>query len=163
METRANYILIGAFMVAILIGAFGFVYWLAVTAESRQNVELKIVYPGPVTGLPVGGQVLFNGIKVGDVKSLDFAPGDPTKVVATVGIKPSTPLREDTKATLNFTGLTGVAYVDLSGGSSESPLLLSMADDQDEDKVPVIYAERSFFDDIVDGARDVLKRADSTM
>jgi len=159
METRANYILIGAFMVAILIGAFGFVYWLAVTAESRQNVELKILYPGPVTGLPVGGQVLFNGIKVGDVKSLDFAPGDPTKVVATVGIKPTTPLREDTKATLNFTGLTGVAYVDLSGGTSESPLLLG----KDDGKVPVIEAERSFFDDIVDGARDVLKRADSTM
>jgi len=159
METRANYILIGAIMVAILIGAFGFVYWLAVTAESRQNVEVKIIFPGPVTGLPVGGQVLFNGIKVGDVKSLDFAPDDPTKVVATVGIKPSTPLREDTKAALNFTGLTGVAYVDLSGGSTNSPLLLA----NDEAKVPVIYAERSFFDDIVDGARDVLKRADSTM
>lgn len=159
METRANYILIGAFMVATLIGAFGFVYWLAVTAESRQNVELKIVYPGPVTGLPVGGQVLFNGIKVGDVKSLDFAPGDPTKVVATVRINPNTPLHEDTKATLNFTGLTGVAYVDLSGGSSSSPLLLN----QESEQVPVIYAERSFFDDIVDGARDVLKRADSTM
>lgn len=159
METRANYILIGAFMVAILVGAFGFVYWLAVTAESRQNVELKILYPGPVTGLPVGGQVLFNGIKVGDVKALDFAPDDPTKVVATVGIKPTTPLREDTKATLNFTGLTGVAYVDLTGGTTDSPLLLG----RDDGKVPVIEAERSFFDDIVDGARDVLKRADSTM
>jgi len=161
METRANYILIGAFMVAILIGAFGFVYWLAVTAESRQNVEVKIVFPGPVTGLPVGGQVLFNGIKVGDVKSLDFAPDDPTKVVATVRIKPTTPLREDSKATLNFTGLTGVAYVDLSGGTPDSPFLLT--NDDEEEKVPVIYAERSFFDDIVDGARDVLKRTDSTM
>lgn len=159
METRANYIWIGAVMVAILIGAFGFVYWLAVTAESRQNVPLEIVYPGPVTGLPVGGQVLFNGIKVGDVKSLKFKPDDPTKVVAIVNIKPDTPLREDTKATLNFTGLTGVAYVDLTGGSSDSPLLLG----RDDDKIPVLYAERSFFDDIVDGARDVLKRADSTM
>jgi phospholipid/cholesterol/gamma-HCH transport system substrate-binding protein len=159
METRANYILIGAFMVATLIAAFGFIYWKAVTAESRQNVEVKILYPGPVTGLPVGGQVLFNGIKVGDVKSLDFAPDDPTKVVATVGIKPSTPLREDTKATLNFTGLTGIAYVDLTGGTSDSPLLLG----RDNGKIPVLNAERSFFDDIVDGARDVLKRADSTM
>lgn len=161
METRANYILIGAFMIAVLIGAFGFVYWLAVTAESRQAVLVKVFFPGPVTGLPVGGQVLFNGIKVGDVKSLDFAPDDPTKVVATVGIKPTTPLREDSKATLNFTGLTGVAYVDLSGGTPDSPWLLS--GDIDNDKIPVIYAERSFFDDIVDGARDVLKRADTTM
>ncbi|WP_299474226.1 MlaD family protein [uncultured Roseibium sp.] len=159
METRASYILIGSFMVAVLIGAFGFVFWLAATAESRQNVSLKIIYPGPVTGLPVGGSVLFNGIKVGDVKSLDFLPDDPTKVVATVGIKPSTPLREDTKATLNFTGLTGVAYVDLLGGTSSSPLLLK----ENSDKEPVLYADRSFFDDIVDGARDVLKRADTTM
>lgn len=163
METRANYILIGAFMVATLIGAFGFVYWLAVTAESRQNVEVKILYPGPVTGLPVGGQVLFNGIKVGDVSSLDFAPDDPTKVVATVRINPATPLREDTKATLNFTGLTGVAYVDLTGGTSNSPLLLDPNGPQDPDNIPILNAERSFFDDIVDGARDVLKRADSTM
>jgi len=159
METRASYIWIGSFMVAVLAAAFGFVFWLAATAESRQNVELKIIYPGPVTGLPVGGQVLFNGIKVGDVKTLDFAPDDPTKVVATVGIKPTTPIREDTKATLNFTGLTGIAYVDLSGGTSSSPLLLG----KDDGKVPVLYAERSFFDDIVDGARDVLKRTDTTM
>ncbi|WP_420414437.1 MlaD family protein [Roseibium sp.] len=163
METRANYILIGGFMIAILISAFGFIYWLAVTAESRQNVEVKILYPGPVTGLPVGGQVLFNGIRVGDVKSLDFAPGDPTKVLATVRIRPSTPLREDTKATLNFTGLTGVAYVDLTGGTSSAPLLLNPDGDQDPNNIPVLHAERSFFDDIVDGARDVLKRADSTM
>jgi phospholipid/cholesterol/gamma-HCH transport system substrate-binding protein len=163
METRANYILIGAFMIAILISAFGFIYWLAVTAESRQNVEVKILFPGAVTGLPVGGQVLFNGIKVGDVASLDFAPGDPTKVLATVRIRPSTPLREDTKATLNFTGLTGVAYVDLIGGTSSSPLLLNPDGSQNPNNIPLINAERSFFDDIVDGARDVLKRADSTM
>ncbi|XYK80168.1 MAG: MlaD family protein [Labrenzia sp.] len=163
METRANYILIGAFMIATLFSAFGFIYWLAVTAESRQNVEVKILFPGAVTGLPVGGQVLFNGIKVGDVASLDFAPGDPTKVLATVRIRPSTPLREDTKATLNFTGLTGVAYVDLIGGTSSSPLLLNPDGSQNPNTIPLINAERSFFDDIVDGARDVLKRADSTM
>ncbi|MEP4766281.1 MAG: MlaD family protein [Roseibium sp.] len=163
METRANYILIGAFMVAMLISAFGFIYWLAVTADSRQNVRVKVLFPGPVTGLPVGGQVLFNGIKVGDVSALDFAKDDPTKVVATVRIRPSTPLRKDTKATLNFTGLTGVAYVDLTGGTNSSPLLLNPDMDQDDSNIPVIDAERSFFDDIVDGARDVLKRADSTM
>jgi phospholipid/cholesterol/gamma-HCH transport system substrate-binding protein len=159
METRANYILIGAFMLATLIGAFGFVYWLAATAESRENVFVKIVFPAPVTGLPVGGQVLFNGIRVGDVSSLDFDRQDPKVVVATVRVKPTTPLREDTVATLNFTGLTGVAYVDLNGGSLDAPLLLQ----PDSDEIPVIKAERSLFDDIVGGARDVLKKADSTM
>ncbi|MEP4033968.1 MlaD family protein [Roseibium polysiphoniae] len=159
METRANYIIIGAFMMATLVGAFGFVYWLAATAESRENVFLKIVFPAPVTGLPVGGQVLFNGIKVGDVSSLDFDPDNPKVVIATVRVKPTTPLRDDTVATLNFTGLTGVAYVDLNGGSLDAPLLLHPG----SDKVPTIKAERSLFDDIVGGARDVLTKAESTM
>lgn len=159
METRANYILIGSFMMAVLIGGFLFIYWLAATAESRENVFLKIIMPAPVTGLPVGGQVLFNGIRIGDVAALDFDPNNPKVVVATARVKPSTPLREDVKATLNFTGLTGVAYIDLNGGTLDAPLLLDPASGQ----VPVIHAEKSFFDDIVDGARDVLKRADSAL
>lgn len=159
METRANYIVIGAFMMATLFGAFAFIYWLAATAESRQNVFLKIIFPAPVTGLPVGGQVLFNGIKIGDVSALDFDQSNPKVVIATTRVKPDTPLRKDTVATLNFTGLTGVAYVDLNGGSLDAPLLLK----PDSEIVPVIKAERSLFDDIVDGARDVLARADSTM
>lgn len=159
METRANYIIIGAFMMATLIGAFAFVYWLAATAESRENVLLKIIFPAPVTGLPVGGQVQFNGIRIGDVKSLDFDPTNPKVVVATVRVRPTAPLRTDTSATLNFTGLTGVAYVDLNGGSLDAPLLL----DPDSNTIPVLEAHRSLFDDIVGGARDVLEKADTTM
>ena len=161
METRANYILIGSFMMAVLLGSFLFVYWLAVTAESRENVFVKIVFPAPVTGLPVGGQVLFNGIPIGNVSALDFDPKNPKVVVATVRVKPNTPLRTDTTASLNFTGLTGVAYVDLNGGSLDAPLLIKKDDDSEE--IPVMYAERSLFDDIVSGARDVLKKADSAL
>ncbi len=159
METRANYILIGSFMMAVLLGSFLFVYWLAVTAESRENVFVRIIFPAPVTGLPVGGQVLFNGIPIGNVSALDFDPQNPKVVVATVRVKPHTPLRTDTIASLNFTGLTGVAYVDLNGGSLDAPLLIK----PDSDEVPVMHAERSLFDDIVSGARDVLKQADSAL
>ncbi|MTH97801.1 MCE family protein [Roseibium sp. RKSG952] len=159
METRANYVIIGGFMMAVLFGAFGFVYWLAVTAETRENVFVRIIFPAPVTGLSIGGQVQYNGIKVGDVSSLAFDPENPDKVVATVRIRPSTPIRDDTKATLNYTGLTGVAYVDLKGGSPNSPLLLQHEGGQ----VPTMVAQRSLFDDLTVGARDVLERADSTM
>lgn len=159
METRANYIVIGSFMMAVLLGAFLFVYWLAATADSRENVYVKIIFPAPVTGLPLGGQVLFNGIKVGDVSALDFDPKNPKVVVATVRVKPNTPLRADTKAALNFQGLTGVAYVDLNGGSLNAPLLLREGAEQP----PVMFAQRSAYDDIVEGARNVLKKADSTL
>ncbi|EFO30809.1 ABC transporter, periplasmic substrate-binding protein [Roseibium sp. TrichSKD4] len=163
METRANYVVIGAFMVGTLALAFGFIYWLALTAETRENVFFDIVFPAPVTGLPVGGQVLFNGIKVGDVSQLNFDRTDPTKVVATVRVKPDTPLRKDTKATLNFTGLTGVAYVDLNGGSLDSPLLFTGYENLGEGPRPVIYAEKSLFDDITGGARDVLHKIETTL
>ncbi|NVK33106.1 MAG: MCE family protein [Rhodobacteraceae bacterium] len=159
METRANYVIIGAFITAVLIGAFSFVYWLAATAESRENVFLKIIFPAPVTGLTIGGQVLFNGIKVGDVSALDFDRNNPEVVVATVRVKPDTPLRKDTTAALNFTGLTGVAYVDLNGGTVTADPLLNPQSDQ----TPVIYAARSMFDDIVGGASEVLGSAGTTM
>ncbi|WP_150526857.1 MlaD family protein [Roseibium sediminis] len=162
METRANYVAIGAVMVATLLLAFIFIYWLARTAETRENVFFDIVFPAPVTGLPVGGQVLFNGIKVGDVSKLNFDKTDPTKVIATVRVKPDTPLRADTKATLNFTGLTGIAYVDMNGGSLDAPMLFNGID-TDEGTYPVIYAEKSLFDDITGGARDVLHQAETTL
>ncbi|MBO0343590.1 MCE family protein [Roseibium sp. CAU 1637] len=159
METRANYITIGAFMMATLVAAFVVVYWLAVTAETRDNDFLKIVLPAPVTGLSVGGDVYFNGIKQGDVTSLDFDRDDPKVIVATVRLKPGTPVRADSTAFLNFQLLSGVAYVELNGGTLDSPILF----DHGSDEIPVIRAGRSAYDDIVAGARDAIAKVDSTM
>lgn len=123
MEICVNYILIGVFMVVILIGVFGFVYWFVVIVEFCQNVEVKIFYLGLVIGLLVGGQVLFNGIKVGDVSFLDFVLDDFIKVLVMVWINLVMLLWEDIKVMLNFIGLIGVVYVDLMGGISNFLLL----------------------------------------
>lgn len=159
METRANYIAIGAFVFATLIIGFVFIYWLGARAEGPRALPVKVVFNGAVTGLSVGGAVNFNGIKVGDVGDLGFDPKDPRVVIATIRVSPTTPLRRDVKATLGFQTLSGIAYVDLSGGSTSAPLLL----DPDADEPPVIYAERSAFEDIVEGARDILSRAETTL
>ncbi|WP_186386158.1 MULTISPECIES: MlaD family protein [unclassified Stappia] len=159
METRANYIAIGAFVFATLIIGFVFIYWLGSRAEGPRAVPVKVIFQGAVTGLSVGGSVNFNGIKVGDVGELGFDAKDPRVVIATIRVSPSTPLRRDVKATLGFQTLSGIAYVDLSGGSTSAPLLL----DPDADEPPVIYAERSAFEDIVEGARDILSRAETTL
>lgn len=159
METRANYVMIGGFVLGILVAAFLFIYWLAAAADSGKSVNAKVVFPGPVTGLPVGGQVLFNGIKVGDVGALDFDPRDPRIVIATIRVSPTAPLRKDVKATLGFQGLTGVAYVDLKGGTTSTGMLL----DRQNGEEPVIYADRSFFDDVLENGRDVLRKADITL
>ncbi|NRG17983.1 MCE family protein [Rhizobiales bacterium] len=159
METRANYIAIGAFVFAVIVAAFVFIYWLGISSNGTKNVNIKVIFPGAVTGLSTGGQVLYNGIKIGDVGSLEFNPRDPKVVVATLRVDPNAPLRKDTKATLGFQGLTGVAYVELSGGTPTSPSLFETADEEE----PILYAERSAFEDIVEGARNILGKADTTL
>ncbi|WP_310619197.1 MlaD family protein [Flexibacterium corallicola] len=159
METRANNIAIGAFVLAVVAVAFVFVFWLLTGTERTSRKDITIVFPGAVTGLPKGGQVLFNGIKVGEVSDLTFDPQNPKLVVATVRVDAHTPLRRDTKASLGFTGLTGVAYVDLHGGSANSPPLFTAG----SKSRPVIYASRSQFEDLLEGAKEILQKTDTTL
>ena len=76
METRANYVAIGAFVFVTMFIGFAFIYWLGSRSEGPRALPVKVVFNGAVTGLSVGGSVNFNGIKVGDVGSLgfDFTP-----------------------------------------------------------------------------------------
>ncbi|MEI2383835.1 MlaD family protein [Breoghania sp. JC706] len=157
METRANYIAIGSVVLLTIFSAFIFVWWLAGTGEGNTRRTLRVIFPGAVTGLEVGGQVFFNGIRVGEVTDLTFAHDDPTRVVAVTAIKANTPLRADTKASLGFSGLTGVAYVELVGGSKDMPGLLETEEN------PELIADRSGFQDLMQGARDVLSKADKSL
>lgn len=70
METKANYVLVGVFTLLVSLLAFGFVYWIARYGEARDSLPLDVRIQGSVTGLGIGSQVLFNGIKVGDVRRL---------------------------------------------------------------------------------------------
>ena len=159
METRANYVAIGAFVFFVIFAAFAFIFWLGSTADRTKSVNVKVIFPGAVTGLSNGSPVVFNGIKVGDVGALNFDPSDPKVVVATIRITPDAPLRKDVKATLGYQGLTGVAYVELFGGTNASPSLFEVANGSE----PTIYADRSAFEDIVQGARNILGEADQTL
>ena len=77
METKANTALIGAFTLIVLALGFVFVYWLARGAGEDTDAHLTVIFEDPVTGLSVGSQVVFNGIKIGDVKTLDLDPAKP--------------------------------------------------------------------------------------
>ena len=123
METRANYALIGIFTLAVIASAFGFVLWFSGGDKSSGQRIYKVVFDGSVSGLLRGAPVRFNGVSVGDVTQIDFIPSDPSHVSALVEIDARVPIRVDTKARLEATGLTGVASVALSGGSETSPPL----------------------------------------
>jgi phospholipid/cholesterol/gamma-HCH transport system substrate-binding protein len=120
METRANYVLIGSFTLAVIAAAFGFVLWFQSLHTTKLRSPLRIVFEGPAAGLRNGGSVNFNGIRVGEVISVKL--DNPRRVVALAMVENNTPLRKDTLVGLEFQGLTGVAAISLKGGEEAAPV-----------------------------------------
>ena len=116
METRAPFVVVGAFVLAAIAAVFGFVYWLQNTGGLGPRTTYHVQFEGSVPGLLVGAAVLFNGIRVGEVTDLGLAPGNPRGVNATISVASTTPVRADTKVGLEFQGLTGVPVIALEGG-----------------------------------------------
>ncbi|WP_018698309.1 MlaD family protein [Amorphus coralli] len=157
METRANYVAVGLFVLVVLTGALGFVYWLYSTGNTTQRTPIEILFDDPVTGLSVGSPVVFNGIRIGEVSQLGFVSPDSPTVLARAQVDRNAPLKTDTKAELGVQGLTGVSYVSLSGGKRDSPSLFA------GDEIPEITAQRSAIQDLLQGARSILEKTDSTI
>jgi phospholipid/cholesterol/gamma-HCH transport system substrate-binding protein len=159
METRANYALVGLFTLLAIAAGFGFVYLFGGRDSGARREPVRIVFSGSVSGLSTGSAVLFNGIRVGEVRSIEIMPDDPRRVVATIDVDRATPLKADTRARLEFQGLTGVASIALSGGDAAAgPLLPSPGQ-----PVPTIFADRSDFQDILETAREIAGKADSVL
>lgn len=120
METRANFILIGAFTLAAIVGAFAFIMWIAGYGASGDHRRYQVVFNGSVSGLSVGSSVLFNGLKVGEVTNLGFVKGNPGQVLADIDVtNPSAPINANTRAQLETQGLTGTGVVALIGGEEK--------------------------------------------
>ncbi|MDA1100929.1 MAG: MlaD family protein [Proteobacteria bacterium] len=120
METRANHAVIGAFVLAIVIGLFGFVLWLTKIEIDQEFTYYRVTFDEAVSGLSLGGDVRYSGIPVGTVTVIEIAPDDPSQVRVTLEVKRGTPVRADTVAKLELQGITGVAYVQLRGGTVEA-------------------------------------------
>ncbi|KQV34770.1 MULTISPECIES: MlaD family protein [unclassified Rhizobium] len=127
METKANYTIVGFFTVMVIVAAFGFVYWMSQYGRSGEMVELVISIPGSANGLSVGSPVRFNGIPVGSVRNLAINSNDPRYSVAVTQVSAEAPVLKSTKATLEIQGLTGAAYIELSGGNKGDENILQTA------------------------------------
>ena len=123
METKANHLLIGGFMLILVAGTFGFFIWLAKIDITRELAYYTIYFTDSVAGLGVGGDVRFHGIKVGSVAEIAIDRQDPSRVKVIVEIAGDTPIRSDSYAVLQLQGITGVSFVQISGGSPDAPLL----------------------------------------
>jgi phospholipid/cholesterol/gamma-HCH transport system substrate-binding protein len=159
METKANYVLIGAFTLAISLFGLLFALWAANWSSEREWNFYRIVFDEAVTGLFEGGSVRYNGITVGTIDKLSLAPNDPRKVVAEVRIADETPIKTDTRAKISQDGLTGPTFIQLSGGSPNVPLLRS----DDKDDIPIIATEPSALQNIADTANRLVTRMDQLL
>jgi phospholipid/cholesterol/gamma-HCH transport system substrate-binding protein len=159
MESRANYAVIGGFVLVMLTIGLLFLAWLSNIGQTQRQADVRVVFSGAVTGLSTGSAVLFNGIKIGEVRTLSLDENDPRTVVAVIRVSRNVPLKTDTRATLSYQGLTGAATLQLEGGSRNAPTLFDAA----SDGMPTMPAEISPFQDILESARNVLTRADSAM
>lgn len=159
METKAHYILIGAFTLLTAVLLLGFGLWAAKFSSERNFQEYQVIFTEPVTGLTEGSTVQYNGIAVGTVESLDLAPQDPRKVIARLKLKADIPVKIDTRAKLSITGLTGSPFIQLTGGSPTAPMLAR----GDRRKVPVIRAEASALQNIADTANRLVARMDEVL
>jgi len=132
MEPRAHHVLIGLFTVLMVTGALGFALWLSKASSDQEFRDYDVIFNEAVSGLSAGSAVQYSGIKVGDVISLRLDPKDPRKVRAHIRVSASTPIKQDTRARLSITGITGAALIQLHSGTPKSPALASKGDKRAE-------------------------------
>jgi phospholipid/cholesterol/gamma-HCH transport system substrate-binding protein len=155
MEKNANYALVGASSLILFIGLVVFVVWLARLQFTRDYDTYDILFQGPVRGLSQGGEVHFNGIKVGEVTKIALDRTNPSRVISRVRVTSDVPIRVDSFATLEPQGITGVNYVQITAGTPSKPLL---KDTVPKDQIPVIRSQRSTLSDLLEGGGTVLTR-----
>lgn len=159
METKANYVLIGVFTIAVTLFLLLFALWAAKYSSEKSWRTYAVIFNEPVTGLSEGSSVQYNGISVGTVETLRLAPDDPRSVVAQLRLQADAPVKVDTRAKISMTSLTGSPIIQLTGGSPGSPALA----DVDQREIPVIQTEASALQNIADTANRMVARLDQLL
>ena len=142
MENKANYVLVGSFVLIVVLGLFGFVIWLAKLEVDREFARYTIYFEGSVAGLSTASSVLYNGIPVGTVETIGIDPKNPQQVRVVIEVATDTPVKRDSVAELQAQGITGVSLVALTGGSAGSPDLNEI---REGERYPIIDSRPSQF------------------
>ena len=157
METKANYVLIGAFTLLVSLFVLMFALWAAKYSSDREWQDYSVLFSEPVTGLAEGSSVAYNGISVGTVKLLRLDPQDPRRVTALLRLYADAPVKVDTFAKIATPSLTGAPIIQLTGGSPQAKLLREV----DTSEAPLIKTEPSALQNIQDTANKLVQRVDT--
>ncbi len=154
METRASYLVVGGFVLVSLVALVVMVVWLAGVQLDEEFAYYDILFEGSVTGLTSGNPVRYQGIPVGVVSDMQIDPENVERIRVTIEVPTDTPIKEDAVASLEFQGITGVAYVLIGGGTQDAPLLRPRLGRSG----PVIKSKPSQLQEVFDAAPEVLNR-----
>jgi phospholipid/cholesterol/gamma-HCH transport system substrate-binding protein len=145
METRAAYAMVGAFVLALLMGLAIAVLWIAHGQFSKQNMRYDIYFASVSTGLADGSPVRISGVEVGRVVAVSLDPQHSGRVRVTIEVVVDAPIRSDSVASIEITGLTGGAAVEITPGSANAPLI----EVQDDQRYPIIWSRESSLQQVV--------------
>jgi phospholipid/cholesterol/gamma-HCH transport system substrate-binding protein len=154
METDRHYFVEGLFIIGLAVAAAVFLVWLQNTGQ-RDDVLYRIHFDESVSGLALGDPVRFHGVDVGTVKVIGLDATDPRKVQVDVRLRKNAPIKTDTKATLKLKGITGVVFIELSGGAPNAKPLVSVTP---EGQIPEIASEKSPLTTVLDELPRILAK-----
>jgi len=153
MERDAHYAAVGIATIALVAALAVFVIWLARLQFNSDYDVYDIVFYGPVRGLSEGGEVHFNGIRVGEVTDLNLDPQKGDQVIARIRVDGTTPVRVTSRAQLEPQGITGLNYIQITAGNPQSAILKEQYPDN---VVPVIQSQPSPIAELLSGSGTVL-------
>lgn len=159
MERHANYALVGVLTTLLLIGGLVFVVWLGNAQFGERNDRYRIIFQGPVRGISQGGEVQFNGIKVGEVKTVRLSPQDANKILVDVEVGHDTPVRTDSLASVEMQGISGVNAILISAGTTRQPLLRDVS----RDDPPLIRSKPNALASLLQGGGKMVENATTAL
>lgn len=154
METRAHHLLIGTFAIGITLLTIAFLFWIGRFEFNRQYQIYDMKFEGSISGLGKAADVLYNGIKVGEVTEIKIDEDNPKNVLVRIQVERTTPVKEDSYARLETQGLTGVAAIQIAGGGPNSNPLVA----EEGQRYPVIPTRTSVISELFTSAPLLVNR-----
>ena len=152
MESKANYAVIGAFVLLSIFGIVAFIFYISGRQFDEEYDKYIVEYNVPPRGIDVGSEVRFNGLKMGEVIKTELDKQDPNKVLVTIKVKKDTPVHVDSYAQNEPLGLTGLSYIQLYAGKSNQPFDRSKY----KGELPRIPGQGSQLESILGGSESVI-------
>lgn len=159
METRASFVLVGAFVLSFFIAVVLAVIWLADIDVDSDTAFYDIYFEGPVSGLSTGNVVRYDGIPVGVVSDMRISASRFGEVRVIIEIPKEVPIREDAVARLEFQGITGIGFIQIEGGTEEAPPLTATK----RGAYPEIASEKSAIQQVFDSAPVIMQNLEEAV